>query len=433
MDKEKFPGHGGGFPPPSGRYSGFSPTGSSFNVKPEPSSASPSYPPLAPGGSADSGHFGHGMNADSSRFSHDISRMADTPRRNLGHRRAHSEILTLPDDISFDSELGVVGGADGPSFSDETEEDLFSMYLDMDKFYSSSATSAFQLGEPSSAAAAATLGMTSMPTPASGAATSAENVAIGSNERPRVRHHHSQSMDGSTTIKPEMLVSGSDELSAADSKKAMSAAKLAELALIDPKRAKRIWANRQSAARSKERKMRYIAELERKVQTLQTEATSLSAQLTLLQRDTNGLTAENSELKLRLQTMEQQVHLQDALNDALKEEIQHLKVLTGQAMPNGGSMMNFASFGAGQQFYPNNHAMHTLLTAQQFQQLQIHPQKQQHQFQQHQLHQLQQQQMQQQQDQHQQQTGDLKIRGSISSPSQNENASDVNPAVSKEC
>lgn len=31
--------------------------------------------------------------------------------------------------------------------------------------------------------------------------------------------------------------------------------------------------------------MRYIAELERKVQTLQTEATSLSAQLTLLQVD----------------------------------------------------------------------------------------------------------------------------------------------------
>lgn len=31
--------------------------------------------------------------------------------------------------------------------------------------------------------------------------------------------------------------------------------------------------------------MRYIAELERKVQTLQTEATSLSTQLTLLQVD----------------------------------------------------------------------------------------------------------------------------------------------------
>ena len=45
----------------------------------------------------------------------------------------------------------------------------------------------------------------------------------------------------------------------------------------------RILANRQSAARSKERKMRYISELEKKVQTLQTEATTLSAQLTLMQ------------------------------------------------------------------------------------------------------------------------------------------------------
>jgi hypothetical protein len=45
----------------------------------------------------------------------------------------------------------------------------------------------------------------------------------------------------------------------------------------------RILANRQSAARSKERKIKYTGELERKVQTLQTEATTLSVQLTLLQ------------------------------------------------------------------------------------------------------------------------------------------------------
>lgn len=45
----------------------------------------------------------------------------------------------------------------------------------------------------------------------------------------------------------------------------------------------RILANRQSAARSKERKIKYTGELERKVQTLQTEATTLSTQLTLLQ------------------------------------------------------------------------------------------------------------------------------------------------------
>lgn len=119
-----------------------------------------------------------------------------------------------------------------------------------------------------------------------------------------------------------------------------------------------------------------------------------------------------------------------ALNDALKEEIQHLKVMTGQAMPNGGPMMNFASFGGGQQFYPNSQAMHTLLTTQQFQQLQIHSQKpQQHQFQQHQLHQLQQQHMQQEQ---QQQSGDLKISRNMPSPGQKDNPSDVNSSATKE-
>ncbi|KAH6816048.1 Basic-leucine zipper transcription factor family protein [Perilla frutescens var. hirtella] len=355
MEKDK--SHHGNILPPSGRYSVFSPPGSSYSAKSEPSGL-PNLPPLGPGSSSEQGHFGHGMPSDSRQFSHDISRMPDNPPKNMGHRRAHSEILTLPDDISFDSDLGVVGGLDGPSFSDDTEDDLLSMYLDMDKFNSTSATSSFQVGE-SSNAMAAEHGFSSGTLAAGNQSTNNASPALS--ERPRIRHQHSQSMDGSTTIKPEMLMSGSEDPSSIDAKKAMSAAKLAELALIDPKRAKRIWANRQSAARSKERKMRYIAELERKVQTLQTEATSLSAQLTLLQRDSNGLTAENSELKLRLQTMEQQVHLQDALNDALKEEIQHLKVLTGQGMANGGAMMNFpASYGANQQYFPNNHAMNTL-------------------------------------------------------------------------
>ncbi|GJN07942.1 hypothetical protein PR202_ga25819 [Eleusine coracana subsp. coracana] len=128
---------------------------------------------------------------------------------------------------------------------------------------------------------------------------------------------------------------------------------------------KRILANRQSAARSKERKARYITELERKVQTLQTEATTLSAQpryfssmdrtvahavinLSIpwikyqvceqfeklngddLYRDTTGLSAENAELKIRLQAMEQQAQLRDALNDALKQELERLKLATGE-------------------------------------------------------------------------------------------------------
>lgn len=123
---------------------------------------------------------------------------------------------------------------------------------------------------------------------------------------------------------------GNGEFSGAELKKIMANEKLAEIALSDPKRAKRILANRQSAARSKERKMRYIAELEHKVQTLQTEATTLSAQLTLLQRDSAGLTSQNNELKFRLQAMEQQAQLRDALNEALTAEVQRLKLATAE-------------------------------------------------------------------------------------------------------
>ncbi|KAL6646282.1 hypothetical protein ACP70R_017890 [Stipagrostis hirtigluma subsp. patula] len=120
------------------------------------------------------------------------------------------------------------------------------------------------------------------------------------------------------------------EFSEAEKKKIMANERLAEIALTDPKRVKRILANRQSAARSKERKMRYIQELEHKVQVLQTEATTLSAQLTMLQRDSAGLATQNNELKIRLQAMEQQAQLRDALNEALTAEVQRLKVATGE-------------------------------------------------------------------------------------------------------
>ncbi|CAD6201724.1 unnamed protein product [Miscanthus lutarioriparius] len=123
---------------------------------------------------------------------------------------------------------------------------------------------------------------------------------------------------------------GSGEFTPVEMKKIMANEKLAEMALADPKRVKRVLANRQSAARSKERKMRYIAELEQKVQILQTEATTLSAQLRLLQRDSAGIATQNNELKFRLQAMEQQAQLRDALNDALTGEVQRLKLATAE-------------------------------------------------------------------------------------------------------
>uniref|UniRef100_A0A0A9EKU4 BZIP domain-containing protein n=1 Tax=Arundo donax TaxID=35708 RepID=A0A0A9EKU4_ARUDO len=67
----------------------------------------------------------------------------------------------------------------------------------------------------------------------------------------------------------------------------------------------KILANRQYAPRSKECKMRYIQELEHKLQVLQTEATTLSAKLTLVQRDPTGLATQSNELNTRLQVMGQ--------------------------------------------------------------------------------------------------------------------------------
>ncbi|KAL2339472.1 hypothetical protein Fmac_007412 [Flemingia macrophylla] len=139
-------------------------------------------------------------------------------------------------------------------------------------------------------------------------------------QSPPPPHRRSNSADASS----------SSFLEGIEAKKALSPDKLAQLLTADPKRAKRILANRQSAARSKERKACYVSELERKFQSLQTEATALSAQLSLFQRDTSGLTTENTELKLRLQAMEQQAKLCDALNEALKKEVDRLRFATGE-------------------------------------------------------------------------------------------------------
>ncbi|KAL9249128.1 Transcription factor RF2b-like protein [Drosera capensis] len=138
------------------------------------------------------------------------------------------------------------------------------------------------------------------------------------------RFHRSQSWD---CLSNEAL---NEKVS--EAKKAMTPEKLAELWTVDPKRAKRILANRQSAARSKERKARYIVELEKKVQFLRTEATTLAAQLSLYEKDTNRLSAENTELRHQLESLEQQAQLCSALNEALEQEVDRLRMATREAL-----------------------------------------------------------------------------------------------------
>ncbi|XXG62158.1 hypothetical protein AAC387_Pa05g0579 [Persea americana] len=133
----------------------------------------------------------------------------------------------------------------------------------------------------------------------------------------------------------------------------------------------RILTNRQSAVRSQERKTHHISELEKKLKALETEEITLSTQLAMAKRDTTGLMAENNELKVRLQSMEEQIQLQVAVNNILKDEVQRLR---GMENPNGGHMTNDgAGFIANQEFYPYNNEMYSLITTQQLQQLQIRP------------------------------------------------------------
>ncbi|CAM0874576.1 unnamed protein product [Alopecurus aequalis] len=251
-----------------------------------------------------------------------------------GHRRAHSEtFIRFPDtDLLLDPDSDFsFSDIDFPSLSDDSPA------------VSSNHTSHPPPLPPQGAAASAT----PAPRPPGGGGAHMRSLSLDAaffdgltlqGGGGGAGHKRSGSMDGASSPSE-----GESALSAGlpdYAKKAIPAERLAELALLDPKRAKRILANRVSAARSKERKIKYTGELERKVQTLQTEATTLSAQLTLLQRDTSGLTVENRELKLRLQSMEEQAKLRDALNDALREEVQRLKIQSGQVPSMNGNPFN---------------------------------------------------------------------------------------------
>lgn len=336
LNRGTFPAH---LPPshlPPPKYVGYPSPANAFTVKKDASSSSSSggRPPVDTG--KDEKTSSMKFPGISRTFSSDLNEVSDVPYHHKGHRRAQSEIaFRLPDDIIFDYEPGSL---EASAEADELGDDFISM-LDLDKMNLSSASTSLPTSTKSVS------NVNNLPTtPHHARSYSVDQMLAGFNgnedvfgyteepvtERPRHRHSHSYSMDGSSMPFPKEAGSSS-----AESSKTVSANKLAELALIDPKRAKRILANRQSAARSKERKMRYIAELERKVQALQTEATTLSAQLTIMQNDTTVLTAENNELKFQLQNLEQQTHLSSALNIALKEEVQRLKIATGEVGKNG--------------------------------------------------------------------------------------------------
>ncbi|GFS45624.1 Basic-leucine zipper (bZIP) transcription factor family protein [Actinidia rufa] len=128
--------------------------------------------------------------------------------------------------------------------------------------------------------------------------------------------------------------------------------------IIDPKRIKRILANRQSAQRSRVRKLRYISELERSVTSLQAEVSVLSPRVAFLDHQRLILNVDNSALKQRIAALAQDKIFKDARQQALRREIerlrkvyqeQNLKKMENSAQPenppaatdaNGGSTEN---------------------------------------------------------------------------------------------
>ncbi|CAI9784237.1 unnamed protein product [Fraxinus pennsylvanica] len=95
--------------------------------------------------------------------------------------------------------------------------------------------------------------------------------------------------------------------------------------IVDPKRIKRILANRQSAQRSRVRKLQYISELERSVTTLQSEVSALSPRVALLDHQRLLLNVDNSALKQRIAALAQDKIFKDAHQEALKKEIERLR------------------------------------------------------------------------------------------------------------
>lgn len=79
-----------------------------------------------------------------------------------------------------------------------------------------------------------------------------------------------------------------------------------ELALLDPKKARRIIANRQSAARSKERKMKYIEDLE-------TQVSQANAEKDALAEDRGRVLKQNDELASKIIATKAQLEALQAL------------------------------------------------------------------------------------------------------------------------
>ncbi|KAJ1388441.1 Basic-leucine zipper domain [Sesbania bispinosa] len=184
----------------------------------------------------------------------------------------------------------------------------------------------------------------------------------GRRKRVQRRHRHSNSVDVPETSKL--------------GKKTLTDEKLSELYNVDPMKAKRILANRKSAARSKAKKMRYAMDLEMRVERLKVKKATMAEQISIVKlqislwnkevevclflmepvtmpagiqqgwlglggeeterndeedfKNTEEMTARNQELRKQIEAIKQESQRKKAHNEALREEAKSLKIQIAQ-------------------------------------------------------------------------------------------------------
>ncbi|CAL0303091.1 unnamed protein product [Lupinus luteus] len=128
--------------------------------------------------------------------------------------------------------------------------------------------------------------------------------------------------------------------------RAMPREKLAELVRTDPKKARRILANRNSAARSKERRKIYQKELESKVKSLQAQVAIVSEELLLTKRDVATRSDLNNKLRLQIEAKRQQIRQRRAAYEASRTQMEYHRMNNNQFtdyMSNDHSYYNLGS------------------------------------------------------------------------------------------
>jgi len=105
---------------------------------------------------------------------------------------------------------------------------------------------------------------------------------------------------------------------------------------IDPKKAKRILANRQSAQRSRMRKLQYVSDLETTVKRLQEQVSALTPHIQDLRDRKTQLDAQNGELRARVGQLVCDSAQRDSLNNALRQEVARLQMTHHHAVAGTG-------------------------------------------------------------------------------------------------